>query len=154
MFKKEEIRALRTEFWGNFKDHMKKHRSSNGRKMNWINYPSDVDFIYIRLHAEKNFAAFSIDIQPKDDGVRAIVWEQLTELRKVLESEMGEDGQWIDDFETSAGNTISTVRWTLEGVSFFKKEDQKQIFKFLENRLLTFDAFYQEFKDILIHLAD
>lgn len=154
MFKKEELRAIRSEFWSAFKEHMKKHRSSNGRRMNWINYPSEVDFIYIRLHAEKDHVAFSVDVQPKDEGVRAIVWEQLTELKKVMEAEMGSDGFWLEETSSPAVPSFSSIRWEQNDLSLYRKEDHKAMYRFLENRLLAFDAFYQEFKDVLVNLAD
>lgn len=153
MYSKEELREIRTNFWADFKKHMQKHRSSNGRRMNWINYPSEVDFIYIRLHADQNEVAFSFDIQGKDAGVRAIVWEQMNELKAVLESEMGTEGQWLEHQFSEAIPDYCSIRWSKEGLRFSNPKDKDAIFAFFEDRLLKFDIFYQEFKDILINLT-
>lgn len=153
MYSKEQLREIRTQFWADFKKHMQKHRSSNGRRMNWINYPSEVEFIFIRLHADNDGVAFSFDIQGKDAGVRAIVWEQMTELKIVLESEMGNEGIWHENQFSESVPEFASIRWEKDGLRFSNPAHQQEIFEFFEDRLIRFDAFYQEFKEILINLT-
>src|SRR5690554_7121783 len=88
MFSKEERKALNAAFWTRFKEKAGVNKGANGKRINWVNYPTRVKQIYIRLHAETKIARFSIDIQDKDEGVRMLVWEQFEELKKVLEEEM------------------------------------------------------------------
>lgn len=152
MFKKEELKALKTAFWADFRNHMSGHRSVNGRKMNWLNYPSEIEFIYIRVDADGKGARFTLDIQAKDEGVRAIVWEQLYELKTLLEAEMG-PGIWLEDHHTAHVAHMHRILWERTDLNFFDPSHKTAIFAFLEDRLLHFDAFYQEFKDILINLA-
>jgi hypothetical protein len=154
MFTKEELKAHKTAFWQQFKTRMQNVRSSNGRKMNWINYPSEVEYIYVRLDADSKCARFMIDIQAKDEGIRAIIWEQLQELKAVMTSEMGSEGTWIEDAHSFHIPHFSRIEWILNGINFFEASDQEKIFDFLADRLICFDRFYQEFKDILINLAD
>ena len=49
MFSKEESKEHNLIFWNGFNTYMTKIRSSNGRKINWLNYPSDAKTIFIRL---------------------------------------------------------------------------------------------------------
>ena len=84
MFSKEESRQLNYSFWNGFNEYMSKVRSSNGRKTNWSSYPSDVKSIFIRLEVDSKGARLCFDIQHKDDELRAIIWEQMTELKMVL----------------------------------------------------------------------
>ena len=94
MFSIEEQKQLNTEFWDRFRKKMRNHKSSNGRGINWINYPSDVKDVYIRLEADSKGVRFCFDIQQKDDGIRSIIWEQMTELKVVMETEIGKDTGW------------------------------------------------------------
>lgn len=154
MFSKEELKARKTAFWQEFKSRMQHVRSSNGRKMNWINYPSEVEYIFIRLDADNQCARFMVDIQAKDAGIRAIIWEQLQELKAVMVSEMGTEGVWIEDAHSRHIPHFSRIQWELTDVNFFNPDDHEAIYTFFADRLICFDRFYQEFKDILIHLAD
>ena len=154
MLTKEERKARNADFWNTLKKEMRSIKSSSGRAMSWISYPSDVKNIYIRLEADQYGARLCFDIQTKDEGIRAILWEQMTELKKVLENEMTWETIWIENFTTKEGKAISRIEWRNDTLSFYKDEDWPIIRQFLSQRLIEFDRFYQEYKDILIALAD
>lgn len=153
MYTKEELKQLKTDFWNQFKVKMQKTRSSNGRRMNWLAYPSEVKDIYIRVDTDASGARLTFDIQGKDEGVRQILWEQLYELKVVMEQEMGTDGVWIENASSPVVPQFNRIIWERSDLSFYKPEDHPEIMDFLADRLVRFDAFYQEFKDILINLA-
>jgi hypothetical protein len=153
MLSKQELKDKNIQFWTDFKSYMSKHRSSNGRKIHWINYPTDVKFIFLRLEVDKFGARVCFDIQAKDQSVREIVWEQMEELKKVMESSMGVDGIWISNYSTPEITSFSRIKWELDAVNYFKESDQLVIFEFLEEKLVAFDQFYQDFKDIIILLV-
>jgi hypothetical protein len=49
MFSKEELKQYKIDFWTAFKKRMQDKRSSNGRKINWLNYPSEIPYISFDL---------------------------------------------------------------------------------------------------------
>lgn len=153
MLSKEERKALNTDFWEGFRKDMRQFKSSNGRGINWINYPSDVQDIYIRLLADHNGARLCIDIQPKDDSIRSILWEQLTELRVVMEGEVGE-AIWNEFDRVLHGRNVSRVYWEITDANIYKEDGQVRMKDFLREKLIHFDTFYQEYKEILILLAE
>ena len=154
MLSKEERRELNELFWTGFKESMKKIPSSTGKRMNWINYPSDVKGIFIRLEADGLGARLCMDIQPKDDGIRALIWEQMGELKRVLESTMNVVTHWEENYTLKDGRTISRIHWSTNDGDFYRKDDHEKLYSFLKSRLIEFDQFYQEFKDILILLVN
>ncbi|MCE3295743.1 MAG: hypothetical protein K0R65_1457 [Crocinitomicaceae bacterium] len=153
MLSKEALKEKNTAFWNDFKEFMRPIRSSNGRKMAWISYPTDIRHIYLRLHVSKSEVALQFDIQYKDATVRAVFWEQMNELKKVLTDEMGEEGEWIEHCWSDSVPDFCRIQWKREGLNYLKESDQPEIFEFFKEKLIAFDAFYQEFKDILIFLA-
>lgn len=154
MLPKEERKIRNEQFWAAFKEAMRGKVSSSGRRVNWATYPTEVKDTYLRLICDGNLTAVCYDIQFKDQGIKAIFWEQLGELKAVMEASMNYPTNWNEHFETKEGIIIGRISWELEGVSFYKNEDWPQIHAFFRERLIEFDAFYQEFKDILIHLVD
>ena len=50
--------------------------------------------------------------------------------------------------------TVSRIFWELTDVNFYAAKDHEKIKDFLKQKLIDFDAFYQEFKEILIILAE
>lgn len=153
MFSKDELRNRKALFWNEFRAIMTLERSASGRKVNWINYNSGIKFLFIRLDATSKKATFSIDIQPKDDGIREIVYEQFTELKRVLENEFLEPANWQQQHVLPNQQEISRIYWELDNVNMFKQEDKQKIFDFFRINLLSFDRFYSEYNEILISLA-
>lgn len=153
MISKEELKARNSAFWTEFQNEMRNVRSSCGRRINWINYPTGVKDIYVRMETNGKSTIFGIDIQPKDEGVRSILWEQMTELRQVLEQEMGEATAWSEHNREFADRTISRIYWEKQGLNFFDDADLPEIRNYLREKIVAFDTFYQEYKEILITLA-
>jgi hypothetical protein len=154
MFSKEESRQQNYSFWNGFSEYMSKTRSSNGRKINWLNYPTDVKSIYIRLDVDSKGARLSIDIQHKDDDIRAIIWEQMTELKMVLEDITSSSPIWEENFNYLNKQYISRIIWEDKTLNFYKLEHREMIYMYLKNRLIKFDLFYQEYKEILMSLTN
>lgn len=154
MLSKEERKERNTEFWTTFRTEMRRIPSCDGRSIDWIKYPLNVKDLYLRLEADGNGARVCFDIQPKDDGIRSIIWEQMTELKAVMESEMGAATAWVEFHDTIGGKNISRIYWENPEVNFYRDEDFPEIRSFLKDRLVGFDRFYQEFKEILLTLVE
>lgn len=153
MFTKDEMKNLKTDFWNGFKKTMQNVKSANGRKMNWLNYPTDVKDIYLRCEADQHGARLCFDFQMKDAGIRQLFWEQMVELKKVLELETGTDAMWIENTSSFSVPQFNRIVWENPSLNFYNQANHPQIYAFLKERLIAFDKFYQEFKDILINLA-
>ena len=154
MLTKEEKKELNTTFWRGFKNFSKRYKSCSGKRINWINYPSDVTDIYIRLHADTSQAMMTFDIQCRDSGVRSVFWEQMLELRSVMEKNMPIKPIWIEQLNLPDGLIISRIEWHQKNLNYMNLEDHSAFYQFFMSILLPFDLFYQEFKDILVSLAD
>lgn len=154
MLSKEERKERNEKFWSTFKEVMRKTQSSSGRRVNWSTYPTQINHVYLRLICDGKLTAMCLDIQFKDDGVRSIVWEQLGELKAVMESTMSQNGKWIEGMETAEGLTINRIIWELPNKNFYTDQHWPEIHAFFKKRLIEFDSFYQEFKDILILLVE
>jgi hypothetical protein len=153
MLSKEERKERNQNFWNAFRKEMRSVNSSSGRGIDWINYPTKVKDVYVRMETNENTARFCFDIQPKDDGIRALIYEQMTELKKLLELEMG-PAEWSEFDHLINNRNVSRISWKLEEVNFYKEEDQPRIKAFFKDKLMSFDQFYQEYKDILLALVE
>lgn len=154
MISKEELKERNGQFWTRFQKEMRNVRSSDGKRINWIKYPLGVSDMYLRMETTGRYTSFALEIQPKDDGVRAILWEQMTELRVVFEGAMGSQGIWTEFDRIFSGRNVSRIYWERTDLNFYDDKDLPEIASFLKQKLISFDAFYQEYKEILIILAE
>ena len=152
MFSKEELKKYNIEFWSEFKLHMSKHRGVSGKKVNWLQYRTHLQNIYVRLETANKSCRFCFDIQFKDDSIRSIVWEQMGELKKLLTQEMGSEGNWIEDFSNKTVKSMCRIEWTLENTNYLTASNKTKIFDFFEDKLVRFYRFYDSYGEILYHL--
>ena len=154
MLSKEARKERNEKFWSGFKEYMRGTLSSTGKRVNWLNYKTEVQDTYVRLVCDGKITAVCYDIQFKDAGIKAIFWEQLGELKKVLEASMQQETRWEENTTTKEGLEIGRISWAIENLNFYNDDDWDKIYSFYKDRLIEFDEFYQEFKDILIALVE
>lgn len=154
MLSREELTAYNTNFWIEFKKYMSRTKSDNGKKINWLNYPTGIKNVYLRLQTDKNEANLNFDIQYKNETIRSVFWEQMSELKTVLEQHIGNDGIWNERESTEAVPVFCRIQWKKTGVNYLRENDREDIFAFFKEKLIAFDAFYQNYKEILLFLAD
>ena len=152
MLSKEERSQLNHEFWGEFKKLMRGHSSSLNTKVNWLHYPTHLKHTYLKLIFDNSEASLCFDVQFRDDEIRALFWDQLLELKTLLEKSMQFKTQWLEHYETKEGLIISRLKWETNEFLITNKKDWKKAQHFFKSRLLEFDLFYQEYKDVLINL--
>lgn len=153
MFSKEERKAVHTEFWKGFKSFGSKHKNAEGKRLNWLRYPTRIKQIYLRLHADNRIARISIEIQDKDEGIRELIWDQFQELKTVLDKEMPTQGVWDKNAFNAANQPIYRIYWQLNNVNMYKKQDKETIYTFFIEHLKGFDRFFIDFKEVLYGLT-
>ena len=153
MLTKDELRTINSEFWLDFKKHMSRLKSSSGKKINWLSYPTQVKDIYLRLEVNRAYVAINFDFQYKEEATRAVFWEQMQELKKVLQESMGQEDIWMEECYSDSVPVFSRIQWKKEGLNYFNPQHQAAIFDFFQEKLVSFDIFYQNYKEILQFLA-
>src|SRR5688572_9350654 len=94
MYTRQEISQMRQSFWTAFGLYMQPVLSSEGEKVNWINYKTGEKGIHFRMHADTRSAFTGIELAHADAGLQEIYFEQFREFRKLLEQETGEAWTW------------------------------------------------------------
>ncbi len=154
MYSKEDKKALNQLFWDGFKKEMRQYNSREKQNVKWLNYPTGIKHVYLRLHADENGAFLNYDIQLKDDSIRELFWDQCLELKTVLENAMDTPTLWSQNLVSPEGFSFNRIQWASGEFDFYNEADWKDLYAFLKKTVISFDAFYQEFKDVLILLMD
>ncbi len=154
MLPKEELKHRRTQFWSGLETMMKPIRGAHGNKINWLSYKSNVKDLYIRMEFDAIGVRLCLDFQNRDEGIRDLVYEQFTELNKVMQSSFSNPLLLIKDYHIKSSG-ISCLRVMSENaeLNFFHDEDLTPAQEFLKTQLISLDEFWSEFKDIFVELV-
>ena len=93
MYSKQEASQLRQEFWTAFGQYLLPLLSSEGEKVNWINYKTGEKGIHFRMEADNKKASIAIELSHKDEDIRHLYFEQFLQLKAILSQALEEE--WI-----------------------------------------------------------
>jgi hypothetical protein len=146
MYNQHEKSVLRQQFWTAFGQYMTPVPSSEGIKINWVNYKTGVKDLYFKMEAGAGIADISILITHTDPSRQSLFFNLFKQLRNHLQTVLQEEWQWVQETEAENGKTISRIYSAISGVSIYNKEDWPQIISFLKPRIIALDAFWNEVK--------
>ena len=146
MYSKQEASILKHQFWTSFGLYMNPLLSSEGEKINWVNYKTGEKNIRFKMHADNKAAYTAIVLNHKDAGIRELYFEQLFELKNVMDKTLPGSWQWLLNSEDENGQPISIVYDEIEGVSIFNKQDWPKLISFFKPRIIALDEFWNMVK--------
>lgn len=146
MYSKEEAAALRKTFWTAFGQYMQPIPSAEGEKVSWLNYKTGEKGIYFKMQADTKLATIGIEIAHPDAGIQQLYFQQMEQIKNLLQAEIKEEWIWAPLVHDENGKTVSRIYTTLNGVSIFKKEDWPRLISFFKPRIIALDAFWSSAK--------
>jgi hypothetical protein len=147
MYSKQEASQIRKDFWTRLGQYMRPIAGANGDTINWVNYKTGVRHLYFRMDADKEQAAIAIELRHPDAAEQQRYFEQLQQLKNMLEETVGETWSWELHSTDEDGKLVSRIGTCIKTVSVFKKEDWPVMISFLKPRLLAIDTFWNMVKD-------
>jgi len=154
MFKKEEEKQIRLDFWQELNVQFQNMRGAHGNKVSWTNFNTRIRHLYFRMEADQNGARLCIDLQFPDADIRGIFYEQFQEFEEKLTSIYGKALKWYPVFDHSNGKTISRIAVEQEGTNLFRRSDWPEMQQFLLTQFKALEKFWAMFNDVFIQLKN
>jgi hypothetical protein len=151
LYSKQEASQLRQEFWKAFGLYMSPILSSDGEKVNWVNYKTGEKYIQIRNRAEGKIAEAAICLIHPDAMIQQIHFEHFQKLQQVFEEMVGEDWDWLLH-TNEEGKIVSKIAKRIEGVNIMRKEDWPALISFFKPNMIALDAFWNMVKHTMEQL--
>jgi hypothetical protein len=142
MFSRKETSELRKEFWMAFGQYMAPVLSTNGEKINWINYKTGIEGIQFKMNAEGKKAEISIEINHRDLVYQELIFEKFQELKNLLQDALEEKWKWVLHSATDHGKTISKIYTERGAVNVMRKEEWPALISFFKPRMIALDKFW------------
>jgi hypothetical protein len=141
LYSREESAKIKTAFWTAYGVYMSPVPSSEGEKINWINYRTGEKYIQFKTEIENRTVTLAVVFNHPDPDIRALYFEQFEKFKQLFENEMGEDWVW-----QPSGKSGTRIYTTLEGFSLFNKEHWPNIISFLKQKMTALDSFWNNIK--------
>ena len=147
MYSREEAKKIKESFWTTFGNYMKPIPGADGTKVNWINYKTGIRHLFFRMDANHNSAQIHIQIAHPDKGMRALLFDQFFEYRRLLHNVLGEEWNWRLDHRDGYGKPQASIGLECFDWSVFKREDWSDLISFFKPRIILLDQFWTDVQD-------
>ena len=141
MYSKAEASRLNQEFWTVFGQYMALQPSSEGERINWINYKTGIKNLFFKMEVDQKFARISIHINHSDLATQESLYEKLSGYKTILQSIIKEEWEWELQTADQYGKIFSQIYGTLPNVNIHNKSDWPAIISFLKPRIIALDEF-------------
>ncbi len=144
MFSKEASKRLRQDFWISFgKSYPKK----------WIRYKTGIKDLAFKFHFDRNMALVSLEINTNDLEHRITLWERFTSLKTILLQDYLHDAIFEETGILEDGKEVSRIIVIKENVSIHDKNTWQETMLFLNEKMLSFEDFFDTYKTVLDYPA-
>ena len=140
MYKKEEAKQLREEFWLSF-------GKSFPRK--WVLYDTKIKGLSLKFHFDKTKAMVSLDIELHDLGRRIELWDKLVSLRTILTNDYLPEALFEDSYILTNQKEVSRLYIQKNEVSIHNKHTWQETMVFLNTNMLHLEKFFLDFEGTL-----
>ncbi len=117
--------------------------SSEGMKINWMNYHTGVRDVFFRMDAGMKSAYIAISIEHRDPEIQALYFDQFVALKSLLHTTLGETWQWQLHSTTNENKIVSRIFTELTDVSVFNKAQWPELISFFKPRIIALDSFWE-----------
>jgi hypothetical protein len=146
MFSKQEAAQLRKEFWTVFGQYMSPIPSSEGEKINWINYRTGVKGLQFKMDVNSNGSSIAIELILTDAEKQKFFFEQLIQQKNIFQNILQEEWTWRLHTYGENGKMVSKVYKEKKGGNILKREDWPSLISFFKLRIMKLDEFWNSVK--------
>ena len=120
--------------------------SSEGDKINWINYKTGVKGLQFKMNVVQDTASISIEINHPDVTQQKIIFEKILPLKHVLNDSLGEEWKWMLHIYDESGKLVSKIYQERNDINIMRREDWPTLISFLKPRMMALDKFWNSVK--------
>ena len=149
MYKRDELKTLKKEFWIEFA-HYCDSLSKEGKHKSFILYNTKIKGIELKFDATREGAFVILEINLSDEQKRLEKFEQLQACRAFFESEFPNHLIWEANFTRSCGTRVSRIYIQQADIDIHRRDQWPLFHQFLATNMVKMERVFFEIKDIIV----
>lgn len=135
MYSKDELKALKTEFWESFAAYCDVQPYLRGRKKMWLLYNTKIKGVELKFDITRSGAYVILEVNRKPENARLEMFEKLTWYKDSLEKEFKEPLVWDICFVRESGQEVSRVCLAKENIDFHRRGHWSEFYAFMAQNM-------------------
>jgi hypothetical protein len=147
MYSRAEASQIKQNFWTAFGRYISPHLSSEGMRINWVNYHTGFKHVYFRMEAGTKKASIAIELAHTDTEIQEMFFDKFLYYKNIFSASVNEEWTWALHTSDENGKIISRIYTELQPANVYKQEDWPGIISFLKPRIIALDEFWNNVKE-------
>lgn len=131
MYSKEELKALKLEFWESFAAFCEVQPYLRGRKKIWVLYDTKVKGVELKFDANRRGAYVILEVNHRAEDLRLEMFERLTWYKEMLEKDFPEGLVWDICYVRETGREVARIYTARGGIDLHRRQDWGAFFSFM-----------------------
>lgn len=147
MYTRQEVSAIRQQFWTTLGQYLSPIPSATGSKVNWINYKTGLKNVHFKMDVGKDEAIIRIEIRG-EELKRELIYNLFVSLQTQFDSFFTDEFTWQKETFDEHNKPLGCIYRVSKNLNVFKKQDWPDLISFLKKNITALDAFWAEHKEI------
>lgn len=149
MYKRDELKQLKREFWESFAAFCEVQPYLRTRKKIWILYNTKVKGVELKFDANRNGAFVILEVNHRSDESRKEMFERIGWYKENIEKDLSEELIWMEDFKRDSGEIVSRIYTQQLGLDLHRREDWGDFFQFMASKMYILEKNFLEISEYL-----
>lgn len=150
MYKKEELKELKKEFWESFSIYCFHQPYLRGRKPMWMLYDTKVKGVELKFELERKGMIVALEVNHRSESARLEMFERLSWYRETLEKGFDEGAlTWDICYVRHHGEQVCRIYCEMQGADFHRRTDWGELFAFMAKNMYLLESNFAEFAEEL-----
>ncbi len=145
MYKKEEYKAFKLEFWQAFDRYTKFFSRKVGGPVEWMLYKTGIKDLELKFDVQPKGVSVVLESSARDFDRRFDMFAELDNYKVILLEGLGANWIWSDSFKLESGKVVCRI-YTHCDLSFHDRDKWPAIFEFMAHNMF---GLQENFKEIL-----
>lgn len=148
MYKRDELKTLKKEFWIEFANYCDT-LSTQSKHTSFILYNTKIKGVELKFDATREGAFVILEINLSDEQKRLEKFEQLQACRAFFEAEFPNHLIWEPNFVRTCGTTVSRVYTQQTNLDIHRRDQWAAFHHFLATEMTKMEHVFDEIRDII-----
>ncbi len=148
MYKKEEYREFKLEFWQAFDRYTDFFSMKIGVPVEWMLYKTGIKDLELKFDVQPKSVRVVLESASRDFDRRFDIYAELDNYKAVLFDGIETEWEWDDSFTLESGKRVGRVFIELP-ISFHNRDSWPEIFSFMATNMYQLQTNFQEILPIL-----
>lgn len=149
MYSKEELKALKLEFWESFAAFCEVQPYLRDRKKIWMLYDTKVKGVELKFDANRRGAYVILEVNHRREDLRLEMFERLTWYKEMLEADFPEGLVWDICYVRETGREVARIYTAREGIDLHRRQDWGAFFTFMADAMYRLERNFREIAEYL-----